>query len=503
MRYLVGGFLAIAVIAFGVFFLRPPAGPDCLKLDPAADTYMRHCAPGQARYPLPSPRASSGDEDRRAGAEGVTCPRDAVVIEPGEDLASAVASGAPGTAFCIRPGIHRILRGLEPKAGQQFIGERGAILNGSKLLTGWSRTDRGWVVGGQTLEVPPETGPQCEARPVACYYEDAFFDDRPLERVLELADLGPGRFYLDYANDQIHIADDPTGHELETSAAQAAFAGAEPNVVVRGLIIEKFTETGIQTGPTWLVEGNEIRWNHRAGVRQSTGTQLKNNYIHRNGQMGIAGQGSGLLVEGNEIAYNNYLGFGTLTGGPWSAGATKWLTTTGLVIRNNWSHHNYGDGFWTDFDNIEALYENNLVEDNARYGIFHEISGSVQIRNNTIRNNGDAGVFVNSSFDVEAYDNRILDNGNGVVLVSYPRGDYVLENAHIHDNIIRMATGYSGVKGAPEAFSDASNNRFESNDYIVPRPSNRYWQWNRELMTISEWRANGHDGFGAVAALAK
>ena len=81
---------------------------------------------------------------------------------------------------------------------------------------------------------------------------------------------------------------------------------------------------------------------------------------------------SGIVVEGNEIAYNNEAGFNP----EWEAGGTKFWATTNLVVRNNHVHHNFGPGLWADNDNVGALYEGNIVEDNDWAGIFHEISYS-------------------------------------------------------------------------------------------------------------------------------
>ena len=130
-------------------------------------------------------------------------------------------------------------------------------------------------------------------------------------------------------------------------------------------------------------------------------------------------------MQGNEIAFNNTAGFGP---GPQSeAGATKFVFTNRLVVRDNFSHHNHGPGLWTDIDNNDCLYEGNRVEDNDWRGIFHEISYACVIRNNVVRNNGHsfpagtplfvlegAGILVNSSADVEIYGNVVEGNRNGI-----------------------------------------------------------------------------------------
>ena len=55
--------------------------------------------------------------------------------------------------------------------------------------------------------------------------DDVYFDNRPLRRVMSLADLGPGEFYFDYPNDTVFIADNPSGHTVEAAITRKALNG--------------------------------------------------------------------------------------------------------------------------------------------------------------------------------------------------------------------------------------------------------------------------------------
>ena len=57
-----------------------------------------------------------------------------IVINPGDDIQSIVDTNPEGTTFILKAGVHR-LREIWPKDGNTFIGENGAIMNGSRLLT--------------------------------------------------------------------------------------------------------------------------------------------------------------------------------------------------------------------------------------------------------------------------------------------------------------------------------------------------------------------------------
>ena len=78
-----------------------------------------------------------------------------------------------------------------------------------------------------------------------------------------------------------------------------------------------------------------------------------------------------------------------------------------VTFRNNFVHHNVGDGIWYDSDNTGALIEGNRVEDNGRNGIFYEISSDGIIRNNTVRRSGETGVFISTSKNVQMYNNTL------------------------------------------------------------------------------------------------
>ena len=216
-------------------------------------------------------------------------------------------------------------------------------------------------------------------------------------------------------------------------------------MTIQNLIVEKYASptasAAVNLGDSpygaenWIVTGSEVRWNHGAGIGQDSNTIARNNYVHHNCGFGFVGAGTGVVVEGNEIAYNNIMAGSTKTCGYesfWGAGGSKWVWTTNLIVRGNFSHHNDGPGLWTDINNIYTLYENNIIEDNVRGGIFHEISYDATIRNNTIRRNGTgkdypwwttgAGIEIVSSRNVEVYGNTLVDNWQGITGLNDHRG---------------------------------------------------------------------------------
>ena len=67
----------------------------------------------------------------------ITCPVGAVDIWPGSSIQQVVNLRGAGTTYCLRAGVHALTSAITPKTGDTFVGEYGAILDGS----GWSTND--------------------------------------------------------------------------------------------------------------------------------------------------------------------------------------------------------------------------------------------------------------------------------------------------------------------------------------------------------------------------
>jgi hypothetical protein len=202
-----------------------------------------------------------------------------------------------------------------------------------------------------------------------------------------------------------------------------------------------------------------------------------------------------VLVEGNEIAYNAHeIG---LTG---DSGATKFVFTTNLVIRNNYVHHNYGNGIWPDIDNVNVLTEDNQVVANRGNGIFYEIGcgpGGV-IRNNHVEGNGfperysdwmgdTAGIAISMTAGVEVYGNALVNNTKGIGGIQWDhpglgqvqRCTPELRDLNVHDNLIAQdggaAAGIDASTHQDQVWS-SWNNRFTHNNYQLSNGARFRWQ---------------------------
>ena len=309
-----------------------------------------------------------------------------VDIYPGQNIQQVVNSFPAGTTFYLKAGVHR-LQTITPRSGDPIHRRTGHGAIRSSTVVGFIRSGAYWVATGQSQQGALAYSECKPGYPRCGYPEDLFFDGVPLRHVDSIGAVGPGTFFFDYPADRIYFWDDPTNRTVEASVTAKAFDGYATDVLISGLVVEKYAtpvgDAAVPVGTRGVLQYPEIRLNHYAGAGSGTESKLLYNSIHHNGGFGIIGAGNYTTIDSNEIAYNNFANFNPF----WGAGGSKWVLTFGLTVRNNNSHHNGGPGLWTDIGNIYVLYENNTVEDNERGGIFHELSYDATIRNNTSRRN--------------------------------------------------------------------------------------------------------------------
>ena len=378
-----------------------------------------------------------------------------VPVLPGENIQLKVDSAPGGTRFLIKSGLH-LGQSIRPKDGDMFIGEPGAILDGQNTVR--------YAIDGVTEGPPFPNNVTIRGLVIRRYHG-------PLQSAAILA-----------------------GHMWKAGA------------VTRG----------------WIIEDNEVTANAAGGIRIGSHTQVLRNNVHHNGQIGISGVGDSTLVADNEIAYNN-----TANVDPsWEAGGAKFVLTHDLVVRGNFVHHNNGIGLWSDISSFNTLYENNRAEDNAYTGIFYEVSYGGIIRNNVVQRNGfaqpepawvlGAGIMLANSSDVEIYGNTVTDNRQGITAyhqlrgvtpyedsLPKPYGPWNTRNNYIHDNVITMKVGMTGMAQNIDlgmSMFTAWNNRFANNRYVIPGTNRLPFAWANTPMTTAQWIAAGQDVAGTFSA---
>jgi parallel beta-helix repeat protein len=454
--------------------------------------------------------ATSADSLADTASVTISAPASGPVIQPGADIQAAVDANPPGTAFLLKAGIHRMQQVL-PKDGDSFTGEPGTVLSGARELTSFARSGGYWVVSGQTQQGLASDPVHCEPGFEGCQWpEDLFFDDRILLRVTSEADVGPGKWFFDYAADKIYLGDDPTGHHVETSVSEFAFGGTADNVTIRQLVIEKYASPAqagaIQGDETagWVVENCEVRQSHGIGIRIGDRWQVRTCRVHDNGQLGLAKGGTGSLVEGCDIYHNKTVPFKI----GFAGGALKFSKSKDLIFQNNAVHDNLGNGVWLDIDNIGYQVRGNTVYNNSSQGIFVEISYGGKVYGNKVYGNGfsetprmlyGAGILIAASPDVEVFGNEVTNNANGIGAIQQNRGSgaygpHEISNLYVHDNTVTMTVGRTGLVqtvGDVSYFS-SRNNRWVHNTYKLGRNAS-YFAWIGGSLTETQWRQHGED----------
>jgi len=445
-----------------------------------------------------------------------------VNIFPGDNIPNIVASNPPGTTFIIYPGTYRLTMSIIPKNGDSFIGQTEcappantcpAILSGSKIIGPSALFDgTNYKVTGQSQQGTVGAGGICDSGWEGCIYpEDLFFDGVPYKHLYSttLPAIGPGQWWFDYATNTIYFHDNPNGHTVETSVVGTAFNTTANNVNIQYLTVEEFANmypngaigvfqgsTPQSAGANWTVQYSEVLLNHGAGVRAGYGTQILNNYIHDNGQLGIGGGigvpsapalasvNANILIQGNTINHNDYAHFLPTFG----SGGFKVGSTSGVTLRGNTIQHNEGSGIHFDVNSQNSLVDGNTITDNTDGdGLTKEISyGTSIFRNNIVLRNGapvnDNNVTyqigVHASSGVNAYCNVMeVPNVSGVNgwgvnasnrgYSSYPPHQYLAATGNsFHHNTVIWDAGATGVVGFFQG--DAANQPNFFADNAVP-----------------------------------
>jgi parallel beta-helix repeat protein len=466
---------------------------------------------------------ASGTQPERVGTSSdygpianPVIPVRAIIINPGSDIQTIISSSAPGSVFLIKRGVYR-QQTLKLKENDVLIGEYGAVLNGAKVVGSFTKEESYWVASGQTDEGKVTDFACSEKESKICNFpEQLILANTLLEQVASLGELAPGKWYFDYGADKIYMADDPTGKTVELSVTDKAVEGAK-GAEIRNLIIEKYApnvdQAVVKTQVDMVVEANDISLNGGIGLSLKDNVVARKNKLSYNGQYGVTSvKSANLVLEENEIAFNNTKRFNH----NYNGGGTKFVRTRGLTIQGNYVHHNYGTGLWTDFDNVDVLYDGNTISNNTDNGILHEISDRATISNNTVEENGKHGIYISSSANVIITRNTLKWNKSGLVARTNCRNNdtvkYRVENVEFYNNIVYQrgndedwpwgkAASLSIAQKCDAWTNDyirdyfnSKGNTFYFNTYYLSDGAN--FVWNNQEMDYTVWKASGQDWDG-------
>jgi parallel beta-helix repeat protein len=372
-----------------------------------------------------------------------------VAVFPGQSIQAAVNANPAGTSFLIKAGVHRRQTVL-PKAGNQFIGEPGAIMDGEKVVQYAFRSSGGNPnnVTIRGIRVTRYAPPLQLAMIEGAFYGNA------------------GELTSGWVVENCEI-DNSTNVGIKPGS----------NWIVRNNNIHHNGRLGLGSGGSnTLIEWNEIAWNWLPGVAdpvveaggskfsRTMGLTLRNNYVHDNRGPGLwlDIDNDGFLIEGNRIEDNG----------------------TGIEIEIS-----YG-----------GIIRNNIIKRSGRasWGFGSAIG---------IEASGGRGIeVVGNAIEMgpRAFDGGV---GNGIILMQQNRGTGGLgprltQNVSVHDNSVTYSgTGTPIVAGGLQdvgstAIFASRNNRFENNRYTLTGAKSNPFSWNNGYLTDAQWRSLGNDDAG-------
>ena len=369
----------------------------------------------------------------------ITCPSGAIDIWPGQSIQSTVNGYAGATTFCLRAGVHSLTSSITPKTGNTFVGEYGAILDGSS----WSSTDSTQAAfRAHNQDIDYVTIRNLVIRKMPQKGIHAFYWLTPDHWTIEyneIAENKTGILFPDHSvirNNYIHHNfDDPS----------ASDPGRRGGAYV-----------GYYASNT-TIENNEIAYNGKESkVMESQYVTFRNNFVHHNQADGIwyDGGNPNALVEGNRVEDNARNGI-------------FYEASNGSIIRNNTIRRSGDTGVFISTSQNADIYGNTL-ESNFRAITYFVNCGGMVGRDIDLQNNS-------------AHDNTIR--------VGTQSGAFATGMSYTGDCTATQVTTYH---------SGAKNLRFSHNTYYVPDVNGWWWLWNG-MKQWGQWQGVPQDTDGTVS----
>ena len=332
------------------------------------------------------------------------CPAGAVAIAPGASIQASVNNHPGTTTFCLRAGVHQIAGAITPKTGNTFVGEYGAILDG----TGWSTSDpnqgafRAHNEDIDDVTIRNLVIRKMPQRAVHAYY---WASDRWTIENNELTGnaLGvavPNNSLIRYNNIHHNRDGGYSGWKIANTVFEAneiAYNGtahkmlATTNVTFRNNFVHHNTNDGIfydTDNQTATIEGNIVEDNGRNGIFFEVSAQavIRNNRVSRNGDTAIfISTARNVEIYGNSLT-NNFRGIQYFLNCDAIGGGI------GFDLRDNSAHDNTirvpttAGAFANGFNHLSSCTSTQV----APY-----LSGS---KNLTFRNNGYAAPLLSAKY---------------------------------------------------------------------------------------------------------
>jgi len=368
----------------------------------------------------------------------IMCPAGAVNILPGTSLQQVVNAATGATTFCLKAGVHSIMGTITPKTGNTFVGEFGAILDG----TGWTTSDRdaaAFRALNQDIDNVTIRNLRILHMPQRAIHAYQWMSDRWTIENNEIAHNFTG---LQLPNAAI-VRNNYVHHNIGKPSADS------PQDRGGGYTCHKCVNA--------LIENNEFAYNGpEQKLVEGGGHVFRNNWFHNEYEgVWLDGYDRDVLIESN--LFENVI-----------RQAIFYEISERGIIRNNTVRGSETAIFISTSKNVETY--GNTLEDNWR-GITYFVNCDAV----------GAGVIVADLANNSAHDNTII----------------VGTRAGSFSNSIAQAGGCTSTQVAPY-LNGSKNLTFQNNHYRATDTAARYWLFGQVNKTWAEWRALGHDTTGTL-----
>ena len=341
-----------------------------------------------------------------------------------------------GTKVVVQAGVYREFVNITPISNQtsaamtiEAATAGTAIIAASNVLTDWSLQSKSpvviyehpWTFDLGTCADP--SGWPSNFAPIALQPEMIFVNNIPLTQVMSYVQLIPGTFYVNQADQLVHIAPAPST-DMATALVEAAVrpetlnVQGRSNLVLRGLVLRHAASCINDSGATVtnnsniLIDHVQAIWNNWGGldVSQNTDITVEDSIASYNGGVGLSGNKDvNALFSSNESSYNNWRGaLAALY--DWGMGGTKLMMMRNTNVQYHRSYGNQAQGLWFDTDNKDITIHGATLSGNVMASLQIERNeGPISLTNSTLCSSG-AGVTVNNTEKLTITGNVFYNN---------------------------------------------------------------------------------------------
>jgi parallel beta-helix repeat protein len=440
-----GGVAPVSVTAAPASGSTFPVGSTAVQVSAASsDGQVSSCAFNvTVSVPAPIPPPVTG----RGPQPSITCPAGAISIPPGQSIQNAVNAATGVTTFCLRAGTHQVTGAITPKTGNVFVGEYGAILDG----TGWVTTD----------------SQQGAFRAVNVNVDNVTI------RNLVIRNMPQRGIYASKS-----LSDGWLIEHNEIHANRFGFHAGNTFTIRRNLIHHNI---GIPSSLIYEERGGAY------AAYQATGVVMEDNEIAHNGPEHKWVGTNGVVTRGNWVHHNH-------TDGIWYD-----ADNINMLVEDNVVEDQPRTGIFLEISG-NGIVRNNVVRRTGptlpASGIFVSASKGLELHGNVLEEN-----FRGITYYVDC--SRI---GGGSI-----SGGWDLANNSAHDNVVKLKaapaqgsttnslqTGVDCTAAQKLLYNGGSKNlTFTGNDYYVPTLAGLWFYWDA-YKTFAGWQALGQDAGGAV-----